>query len=116
MNSVGTRFTASELLIRELLDAVERVPTSNWFVVPMRFTKKCGLPMKVPAASHASKTFNAQRSTFNLQQAGKFDVERLALNVERLALLFSALFTKGFGRCCSPRNPVSPVNPVKTSH
>ena len=43
MNPVGTRSAASELFIREISDAVERVPTPNWFMVPIRCKKKCRL-------------------------------------------------------------------------
>ena len=35
MNTVGTRSTASELLMREIPDAVEHVPT-QWFMATMR--------------------------------------------------------------------------------
>ena len=36
MNRVGTRSTASVTLDAKNSDAVERVPTPNWFMVPMR--------------------------------------------------------------------------------
>ena len=50
MNLVGTRSTASEVLMREIPDAVERVPT-QWFMGSRR----------------EILFFNAKRSTFNSQ-------------------------------------------------